>query len=184
VWNVSDEALLAGFATGDPEAGLVFVRRFQGKVYGLALLMTRNPVDAEEVAQDAFVRAWRYASSFDARRGAVASWLLGITRNVAFDRIRSTHRRPEQTYDESLVEVVTALDTLEDEVVDRDDAARVIEIVRDIPSEQRDALLATTLLGLSAREISEQSGTPLGTVKTRIRLALGRVRQAMEAGVP
>ena len=88
MWAASDEALLAGYATGDPDAAAVFVERFESKVVGLALAITRDRVDAEEVAQDAVVRAWRYAASYDPRRGSVPGWLLGIVRNVALDRLR------------------------------------------------------------------------------------------------
>ena len=95
MWDASDEALLAGYASGDPDAASVFVHRFQSKAVGLALAITGDRVDAEEVAQDAFVRAWRYAGSYDPRRGAVSAWLLGIVRNVALDRIRVSSRRRE-----------------------------------------------------------------------------------------
>jgi hypothetical protein len=72
--SVSDEALLTGFATGDRDAAAGFVRRFQTGVYGLAVTILGDPEAAEDVAQETFVRAWRHASSYDARRGAVSSW--------------------------------------------------------------------------------------------------------------
>src|SRR5204863_9056387 len=74
VSTVSDEALLAGLATGDRDAAAGFVRRFQSRVYGLAVTILGDPKAAEDVAQETFVRAWRHASSYDARRSAVASW--------------------------------------------------------------------------------------------------------------
>src|SRR3712207_3049048 len=89
----SVESLLAGLASGDAESVTAFVRRFQRQVYGLALRILRDPHAAEEVAQDAFVRAWRYARAYDARRGEVETWLLTITRNQARDAAR--FRRPE-----------------------------------------------------------------------------------------
>jgi RNA polymerase sigma factor (sigma-70 family) len=97
VWEVSDEALFAGYASGDPEAAARFVDRFRRRVYGLALAVVRVPVDAEEVAQEAFVRAWRFAASFDERRGSVAAWLLGITRNVALDSVRAAAGGPSRS---------------------------------------------------------------------------------------
>jgi RNA polymerase sigma factor (sigma-70 family) len=179
VWDTTDEALLEGFATGDPEAGVVFVRRFQAKVYGLASTITGSPVDAEEAAQEAFVRAWRYAASYDPRRGSVATWLLGITRNVAIDRGRTSGTRREIPFDVPPLEVVADQDDVGDQIADRDDVARVVAALRSFPSEQRDALLAATLLGLSAREISEATDVPLGTVKTRIRRGLRRLREEL-----
>jgi RNA polymerase sigma factor (sigma-70 family) len=180
VWDTTDEALLEGFATGDPEAGAVFLRRFQAKVFGLASVITGNPVDAEEAAQDAFVRAWRYAPSYDSRRGSVATWLLGITRNVAVDRRRMTGIRADIPFDVLPVElVVEPEDDLDAQIDARDDVARVVGILRSFPPEQRDALLAATMLGLSAREISEATDVPLGTVKTRIRRGLRRLRDEL-----
>ena len=81
--EASDEALLAGMAVGDERAGVAFVRRYQRRVYGLALGILRDPGMAEDVAQDAFVRAWTHASVFDPRRGAAATWLLTIARNLS-----------------------------------------------------------------------------------------------------
>ncbi|MCB9374137.1 MAG: RNA polymerase sigma factor, partial [Microthrixaceae bacterium] len=76
MWDASDEALLAGFATGDPTAEAVFVRRFQRRVHGLALTVVGDEGEAADVAQEAFVRAWRHAGAYDPRRGAVHTWLL------------------------------------------------------------------------------------------------------------
>ncbi|MGH9049278.1 MAG: RNA polymerase sigma factor [Acidimicrobiia bacterium] len=179
MWDTTDEALLEGFATGDAEAGVVFVRRFQAKVYGLASTITGNPLDAEEAAQEAFVRAWRYAASYDSRRGSVATWLLGITRNVAIDRGRVSGGRREMLFETLPMELVADQDDLEEQITDRDDVARVVGALRSFPAEQRDALLAATLLGLTAREISEATDVPLGTVKTRIRRGLRRLRDEL-----
>ena len=86
--GLSDEALLAGLTFGDPEAAGVFVRRFQNRVFGLALAVLRDPVLAEDVAQEAFLRAWKHGQSYDPRRGTVAAWLARITRNLAIDALR------------------------------------------------------------------------------------------------
>ena len=186
VWEASDEALLAGYATGDRAAASVFVRRFQGKVTGLALMMTRDRALADEVAQDAFVRAWRYAASYDPRRGAVGSWLLGIVRNVALDRLRVAQRRPAVVAADPVPEDLAADDVPDtaDAVGERDQVARLVILLDDLPAEQRATLLAVTLHGLSTREVSERDGVPLGTVKTRLRLALHKVRDRLGAEVP
>jgi len=180
VWQASDEALLAGYATGDPDAARTFVRRFQGRVTGLALMMTRDRGVADEVAQDAFVRAWRYADSYDARRGPVGGWLLGIARNVALDRMRVASRRPAVLLPEPVEDVAAEgePDTA-DTVAEHDAVARLVASLDDLPPDQRTTLLAVTLHGLSAREVSEMHGVPLGTVKTRIRLALHKVRDRL-----
>jgi RNA polymerase sigma factor (sigma-70 family) len=191
MWDASDEALLAGFATGDPELAVVFVRRFQAKVYGLALMITRDRADADEVAQDAFVRAWRYAASFDPRRGNVAGWLMGITRNAAVDRARLTSvaRSRVEVGDVSDLHDPRAGDAiLDDEAArtaeQRDMLAHVARSWTTLPPEQRAALAAVTVRGLTAREYAEAAGIPLGTAKTRIRLGLRRLRQSLKVHQP
>jgi RNA polymerase sigma-70 factor (ECF subfamily) len=167
-------------ATGDPDAAAGFVRRFQGRVYGLAVTILGEPQAAEDVAQETFVRAWRHATTYDARRGAVSSWLLTIARNVALDRARLKGARPLDP------ELVVSL--LERErgggaadtgagVVERD---RLRQLLVDLPSQQRRALVLATYFGRTAKEIGELDGTPVGTVKTRIRDALLKLRARLE----
>lgn len=182
MWDVSDEALFAGYASGDPEAAAVFVRRVERKVYGLALAIVREPTEAQDVAQEAFVRAWRFAASFDERRGSVLAWLLGITRNVALDSVRGKGRRPVPmagTPDDRPPALPDPGD-LEDLVGRRVEARRIVGLMGELPAAQRDALVAVTLLGLSTREVSERDAIPHGTVKTRVRLALRKLRADME----
>jgi RNA polymerase sigma factor (sigma-70 family) len=179
--DASDEALVAGFGAGDPDAAAVLVRRFQAKAFGLALLITGNRADALDVAQDAFIRAWRYADSYDPRRGPVARWLLAIVRNVAMDRVRVVGRRASAEQPLPEIADLTEADPVDvGEVVGiRDDAARILDSMRALPPEQRQALLAVTLFGMSAREFSERAGLPLGTAKTRIRLGLRKLRDEL-----
>src|SRR6185369_16392138 len=94
IWTPSDEALVAGLAAGDAAAATAFVRRFQARVFGLAVSMIGDAAVAEEVAQEAFTRAWRHAGNYDARRGRVATWLLSITRNLAIDHLRAKRTEP------------------------------------------------------------------------------------------
>jgi RNA polymerase sigma-70 factor (ECF subfamily) len=179
VWDVSDEALVAGMAAGDADVAAVFVRRFQTRVYGLALSITRQREAAEEVAQDAFVRAWRYAASFDPRRGTAAAWLLGIARNVALDHLRSIGRRldrPTQDPDGVFGNLIGE----EALVSPNDDLAAIVHELRALPDEQRQTLMAAAYYGFTAREISEAWNVPIGTVKTRLRLAMAKLRAVVE----
>jgi RNA polymerase sigma factor (sigma-70 family) len=184
MWDASDEALLAGYATGDPDAAAVFVGHFQAKVVGLAFAITRDRAEAEDVAQDAFVRAWRHAASYDPRRGRVASWLLGITRNAAVDRMRVSARRrelPVEEFAESLLR--DDISDLADGAAERDAVDRVVAAMRSLPAEQREAVLAVTIYGLTTAELSRATGVPLGTAKTRIRLGLRKLRALQEEPV-
>src|ERR1035437_7595847 len=86
--GASDEALLSGIAVGDDRAGLTFVRRYQRRLYGLAAGIVGDAGDDEDVAQEAFIRIFRHAPVFDARRGSVSTWALTITRNLEIDSMR------------------------------------------------------------------------------------------------
>lgn len=178
----SDEALLAGFTSGDPASAAAFVRRFQGRVYGLALMIVRDPAVAEEVAQEAFARVWRQGGAYDARRGRVATWLLSIARNLAIDVTRTRRTQPADP------EVVAAELSLEastpaaDEVdLQPDERERLRDAITKLPADQRRALVLAAYLGRTAKEISELDGLPLGTVKTRIRSAMLKLRDRLEA---
>ncbi|MEV0719183.1 sigma-70 family RNA polymerase sigma factor [Asanoa sp. NPDC050611] len=175
----TDEALLAGMAAGDALAAAAFVRRYQARVFGLALTIVGVRATAEDVAQEAFTRAWRYAPGYDPRRGAVSTWLLTIARNAAVDVLRTTRDQP---YDPAtLVDLVTVRpagdEAPADAVADRE---RLRTALRSLPAEQAQAVVLAAYYGLTAREIAERDGLPLGTVKTRIRLGLGRLRDLME----
>jgi RNA polymerase sigma factor (sigma-70 family) len=175
----SDEALLAGLAAGDRDASAAFVRRFQRRAYGLARTIVGDPGAAEDVAQEAFVRAWRYAASYDPRRGSVVTWLLTIVRNVAVDRLRL--RQPEPLDPEFLASKLQLHETgPTDEhrgVAERDQLRQALAI---LPAEQRRALLLATYFGRTAAEVAESEAIPLGTAKTRIRTAMHRLRDWME----
>lgn len=180
VWHVSDEALLAGFATGDQNAAAGFVRRFQSRVYGVSLTILGDAKAAEDVAQETFIRAWRHASSYDARRGAVAGWLLTIARNLALDRARLNRARPIEP------DILASLLEGAHNGARIDGAARIAErerlreLLLALPLAQRRALVLATYFGRTAKEISELDGTPVGTVKTRIRDGLLKLRTRME----
>lgn len=176
----SDDTLLASFALGDPDAATAFIRRYQGRVYGLARSMVGDPDLAEDVAQEAFLRAWRYAPAYDSRRGSVHTWMLVITRSLAIDAMRLRRAQPVDP------EVLTSLDLRtgpgEGPEAEAETSASLREVraaLDDLPAEQRQALLLAALCGRTAAEISELEAIPLGTAKTRIRAGLHKVRSAM-----
>lgn len=177
--GLSDESLLAGLASADPDTAAAFVRRFQSRVFGLAYAILGDREAATEVAQEAFVRAWRHAAVFDPRRGTVAAWLLTITRNLAIDSVRVERSRPADPV-ESIDLPVAAGPDPSDVAVRSAEVGRVSTAVGRLPDEQRRALVLASLYGRSAREVSELEGIPLGTAKTRIRTALLRVRSDLD----
>lgn len=146
----------------------------------MARTIVRDSGTAEDVAQEAFVRAWRYAASYDARRGTVLTWLLTIVRNVAVDRLRL--RQAEPLDPDLLASKLQLQDTgaAPDEqsaVAERD---RLRRALGTLPAEQRRALLLATYFGRTAAEVAELEAIPVGTAKTRIRTAMVRLRDWME----
>jgi RNA polymerase sigma-70 factor (ECF subfamily) len=180
VWDASDDALLAGLGAGDRHAAAVFVRRFQSRVYGLALAIVRDEGRAAEVAQDAFVRAWRHAPSFDARRGSVATWVLTITRNLAVDRLRVEGARPAEPVDPATLVRASTRAGPEEAALTGVETARVLRALAGIPEAQRRCVVLATVGGRTAREIGEAEGIPLGTAKTRIRDGLRGLRVLLD----
>jgi RNA polymerase sigma-70 factor (ECF subfamily) len=172
--DLGDESLVAGLASGDGEAGRAFVRRFEPRVVGLALSMVGDRALAEDIAQEAFVRAWRHAPDYDARRGTVAGWVLTITRNLALDALR---RRSRLVGDDRLAEAERAWTAAGGH--DTDEAIDLRDALAALPEPQRRALLLAAVFGMTAAEVGAREGIPLGTAKTRIRQALLRLREAM-----
>jgi RNA polymerase sigma factor (sigma-70 family) len=179
----SDEALLAGFATGDPGTAAAFVRRFQGRVYGLALTIVRQPAIAEEVAQETFARVFRHAGNYDARKGRVSTWLLSIARNLAIDVTRMKRLDP---VDPDVIAAEVSLTSQEggaDEAdLQPDEREQLRSAIGELPDDQRRALVLAAYMGRTAREISDLDDVPLGTVKTRIRTAMIKLRDELEVG--
>ncbi len=167
------EALLEG----DDDAIRTLFARFGRSVYtlGLRLLGTREA--AEELTQDVFLTAWRKAARFDPARGRLSTWLMTIAHNLAVDRLRRETgvTRPVLV----LVDEVPDAPSLdeEEELMERDAAMRALSTLSDA---ERRLLTRAYFRGLTAREIAEADGIPLGTVKTRLRAALIKVRHANE----
>jgi RNA polymerase sigma factor (sigma-70 family) len=179
--RASDESLLAGLASGDAQAATTFVRRFQGRVYGLAVTILGDPQAAEDVAQEAFLRAWRHAAAYDARRGRVSTWLLAITRNLAIDtlRLRGWDLIDPEAIDTKLALAGNDRDS-EEQASLVDQAEQLRGALAALPEAHRRTLVLAAYLGRTAQEISELEGAPLGTVKTRIRSAMLKLRDRLE----
>jgi RNA polymerase sigma-70 factor (ECF subfamily) len=183
----SDEALLAGMADGDRDAVVAFVRRYQARVFGLAVAVLGDRQAAEDVAQEALVRVWRHARAYDANRGSVGAWVATIVRNLAIDAHRLRRESPADFGD--LSGLLAALADVEpsaspaDQAVHRDQLHLVARALVSLSVDQRRALLLAAFHGWTAREISEAENIPLGTAKTRIRDGMLRLRAALQLGV-
>ena len=181
----ADEELVAGMARGSPRAIRELYRRLSSVVYSLILRIARSEEDAEEVLVDSFHQAWAQAARYDPARATVTGWLLNIARSRAIDRRRSRRRWQEGT--RSLAEAVGSFPSHppanpEREAIRNQEGDRLRRAIDDLPPDQKRALELAYFSGMSHSEIAEHLGQPLGTVKTRLRLAMEKIRNAL-AGV-
>jgi RNA polymerase sigma-70 factor, ECF subfamily len=179
-YSISDKELIAAMSGGDQQALGVFYDRWAARVNGLAIMLLKDPREAEEVTEDTFWQAWRQSPSFDASRGAAGSWLMMIARSRSLDRIRARKRRREESIDD----VPSGNPAIVEQPVERDlDADSRGAVVRralsGLPADQREAIELAYFGGLSQTEIADRKQLPLGTVKTRIRLGMARLRDAL-----
>ena len=181
-----DSALVAQAAGGDEHALGELYDRYGGMAFSLACAIVGEHADAEEVVADAFAQVWRSASGFDSGRGTVAAWLATIVRTRALDLVRSRKRRARVLEDAAVVtdegEALVLAPTIES--TDRGaELAETSAIVRkslaELPPPQRKVIELAYFGGLSQSEIASQLSEPLGTVKTRMRAGLEKLRQAL-----
>lgn len=176
--RLPDETLLAGLGAGDAELSVAFVRRFQGVVFGVAVTVLHDRNLAEDVAQQAFERAWKHAQMFDGRQGTVRGWLTRITHNLAIDTLRVRTSAPMDPGD--LADLLTEVaDSPERLAVARDSAAGLRSALGRLPREQARAVTMAGIYGMTARQVAESEGVPVGTAKTRIRYGLEKLRAAL-----
>jgi RNA polymerase sigma-70 factor, ECF subfamily len=173
-----EQQLVSRFLLGDEEAIRQVYQRFARPVYTLGLRLLGSAEAAEELTQDVFLTAWRKAARFDAARGRLSTWLMAIAHNLAVDRLRREHgvTRPHLVFVDEMPEREQAAGsgTIE-AVIDRDVASRAMESLSEA---ERTLLSLAYFKGMTAREIAEADGIPLGTVKTRLRSALIKLRRA------
>lgn len=179
--GLADDALVAGLAIEDPDAATAFVRRFQAKVFGMAISVTHDPATAEDVAQEAFLRAWRSAATYDGLRGSVSAWLLTITRNAAIDAVRARRSVPADSDAidrllQATMGTFASSDSTGESATASVEAGRAMARLQTLPPDQARAVVMAVFGGCTANEVSEHDGIPLGTAKTRIRTGLRRLR--------
>ena len=174
-----DGRCLGRIALGDPDALGVLYDRYGRIVFGVLYGMLGSPEAAEEVTQDAFHAVWRRARTYRAERGSVRAWLLTIARNAAIDWRRTKGKRlaREATIDEAVA--IADEIRLEDRVITTLGAERVRAAVAALPPEQREAVSLAYWSGLTQTEIAVRTAAPLGTVKTRLRLGMAKLRERL-----
>ena len=177
----ADQETLSRLAAGDADALASLYDRYARPVYSLAYRVLSDPGEAEDLVQEVFAQVWRQAARYDARRGAVASWLMTITRTRAIDRIRARRARPDGVPVEPgrAEQMPDAGHPQEQVVIATEQVARLRAALPQLPLVQRLAIELAFFEGLSHNEIAERLEQPLGTVKTRIRLGLLKLREAM-----
>ena len=180
-----DRALVARIERRDADALARLYDRYAARVNGLAGRILGDTGEAEEVVQEVFLYVWRAASSFDATRGSVLAWLLVATRSRAIDKLRS--RRPggkERLRPLDEVPEAASRENVEEGAEAREWSALCRSALGELPDDQRRALELAYFEGLTQQEIAARTKTPLGTVKTRMRLGLMKLRERVRPYLP
>ncbi len=175
-----DRALIAAIARRQSEALDQLYERYQAVVYHLALKILNNRESAEEVMYEVFWQVWREAERYDAQRGSVGAWLATVARSRAIDALRARKGNPAS--EDDIAQRPVATDPTEDpeEQTSLAQRAALVRLALDsLPVDQRRALELSFFSDLSHLEIAEQLQEPLGTVKTRIRTAMLRLRERL-----
>ncbi|RPI81542.1 MAG: sigma-70 family RNA polymerase sigma factor [Chloroflexi bacterium] len=181
-----DASLLRLIAHNHSEALGILYDRYGRLVFSIAYHMTGASEIAEEITQDVFLRCWEKAKTYDAELAKVSTWLINITRNRAIDELRRRKVRPEKnssSWEDIPLSLEPYVDGPEEKAPDYFEHHQVRKAIASLPREQQQALLLAYFQGLSHSEIAEAVGEPLGTVKTRIRLGMQKLRQVLTVHV-
>ena len=175
----ADREVLEAIAGGDHGAIAVLYERYKTMAYGLALRITGDASLADDVVQEAFVGAWRNAGRYATERGSVKTWLLAIVHHRAIDAVRLRRPTSELPEHEEAPPPSLTLPDVWSEVAGRLDREEILGALATLSVVQREALELGYFSGLTQQEIAVRTNTPLGTVKSRMRLGLLQMRRAM-----
>lgn len=178
--RLADRAALARMASGDQSALAELYDRRARLVFSLAQRILQNGADAEDIVQEVFAQVWAQAGRYEAGRGAVAAWMLTMARSRAIDRLRAKRVRPESGGDTQAAERVADTAPSQDvQLLSSEEVARLRDALNELPAAQRTALELAYYEGLSHGEVAARLSEPLGTVKTRIRQAVIKLRESL-----
>jgi RNA polymerase sigma-70 factor (ECF subfamily) len=173
------EQLLTLTATGDQQAFAELYERMSAPVYGVVRRVLRDPAQSEEVAQEVLVEVWRTAANYRPERGSVRNWILTLAHRRAVDRVRSVDASAAREHRAALLERTPEYDEVTEEVEASLEREQVRRCVRTLTEVQRQAVDLAYYRGLTYREVAELLTLPLGTVKTRLRDGLIRLRDCL-----
>jgi RNA polymerase sigma-70 factor (ECF subfamily) len=177
---LADEELMLRVQEGDSIAFSVVYDRHRTVAYSLAYRMCGRRGTADDVVQEAFLSLWKASGRYDAKRGSVRTFVLGIVHNRAIDALRrSTVHESRRASDEGIEERFEARDRTDAEVARRDEAAEVRSAIDELPADQQKVIELAYFGGFTHSEIAEMIDTPLGTVKGRMRLGLEKLRASL-----
>jgi len=173
--------LVQQMARGEQSALAQLYDQTSGVIYALALRILRSPEDAEEAVLDAYGRAWKQAVHFDAERGGVMTWLVMMARSISIDRLRSGATRKARTEPIEENRQETSTDPNPEWIAAfAEERSRIQGALAQLPPEQRQVIELAFFGGLTHSELAAHLEVPLGTVKTRVRLGLSRLRTLLE----
>jgi len=178
--GAADHAALERMAHGDHEALAELYDRHGRLVFSLALRILRDQSDAEDIVQDVFSQAWRQAARYESSRGNPVAWLLNLTRSRAIDRLRGRRARPDTAAaDPSSLDLPDLSQPVDEQIVRSHQAAQIRAAVDELSVLQRVAIELAFYEGLTHVEIADRLELPLGTVKTRIRQGLLKLKDRL-----
>jgi RNA polymerase sigma-70 factor (ECF subfamily) len=177
--DLDDQSLIDRIVRGDERALAELYERFASRAFGVARRVLRNDAEAEEVLQDTFVEVWRSATRYDPRRAAPERWILTMARTRAIDRLRQNGARGRLADNLQVQPRSEAAPAADEQMSHRREAKRLRDALATLPVEQRRVLEQAYDAGLSQSEIAEATGTPLGTVKTRTRMAMMKLAELL-----
>lgn len=180
--SLDDVRIVREMAAGKTEALTRFYDRWSADVYAIAIAIVRVAQDAEEVVEDAFWQAWNQASRFDASRGQVRPWIVNIARSRALDRLKSVNRRREDELESASPAKLASPETADEMLITEERTTQVRRALHALPAPQRKVVEMAYYGGLSQTEIAACTGEPIGTIKTRTRLGMQKLRESM-AGI-